>query len=265
MNFKNRNLFNLVNDSFLYSSFFINSFDSSVILYPQSFFEYNYFSYFLSNSFNISNIFSLVSFNKFIYISLITYLQKSYFSVFLSNYIYINNLNSSILVLIKLLFFRILKNKRSFNYLVFSKYKLNISVLLYYLNIFIPNKSILQSPLKLILDPLLKPDVIYFNKFNRNNKFILFKFFLSSISKFKHNVPVIFNKTKSLVNSSSSDLGISAINWIFYYLKERKNFILNSKALSKIFNFNSVSTNNLFFNYTVSNLFLRNDFLFKTF
>ena len=265
LNYKNRNLFNLVNDSFLYSSFFINSFDSSVILYPQAFFEYNYFSYFLSNSFNISNIFSLVSFNKFIYISLINFLQKAYFSVFMINYIDINNLNLSLIILIKLLFFRIFKKKCSFNYIVFSKFKLNTNVVFYYLNIFFPNTSILQLPLKLILDSYLKPNIIFFNKYNRNNKLILFKFFLSSIKKFKHNIPIILNKTNSFLTSSSSDLGISALNWVFYYLKERKNFILNSKLVSKIFNLNSVSINNLFFNYTISNLFIRNDFLFKTF
>lgn len=268
MNYKNRDLFNLVNDSFLYSSFFINSFDSSVILYPQSFFEYNYFSYFLSNSFNISNVFNFIFFDKVKYFSLISSLQNVYSSLFFNNFAYLSNLSNSLILFIKLLFFRIFKNRRIFNYLVFFKYKLNIKVILYYLNVIFPNNFIFQLPLKFILNSSIKPNVTFFKNLNNSNitnKLLLFKFFLSSINKFKHNIPSICKKTGTLMSSVSSDLSINTLNWIFYYLKERKNFIFNSKLLSKLANFNSIVTNKLFYNYSLSNLFERNDFLFKTF
>lgn len=274
LNYKQRDVFNLINDAFLYSSFFINSFDSSVILYPQSYFEYNFFNIFLINAFNIVNIFDEYSFDKFRYLSIINILHNYYLSIFYDYFISFKVNNNIFMLFIKLILFRIFKSVNcNFNYLIYTKYKLNFKLILYYMNLFFPNifknnSLFIFSYLPTIkCHPLFNINFYFFKelkKLNFNKRLLMLNFF---VSKFKNLTSYLSDASKKfdiVLSSDTSTLGLNSFNWIFYYLKERKNALFKSRYFTKVFNFGLNKCNKLIYNYSVNLLSIRNDFLFKT-
>lgn len=116
-----------MDNSFLSSSFYINSYDSSIIAYPQSYFEYSFFLYFFSKSFDIIDYFNIKE-NIGIISNIINLSQKVLFNKFLYYFNNIIKFNKNLIFFVKLCLLKFfLRNK--FNIFSLKSLKSNIKKL----------------------------------------------------------------------------------------------------------------------------------------
>lgn len=227
------------NEFFMTSSFFITSFDSSIILYPQAFFESNFFTYRFEkilnlNSFFISNssvIFSLV------YIFLINYMQFLYKKIYnceFDKFINFNFIYFYVYLKLYLKFWNWLKVK--FSYLSWFAIDSRLQIFKKYFKFFLNVKSNIKKNSYFLLNSLK------IGKFSKSNKSFSNYMFKKLIISFKDSIykkyrgffkskRVFFKHYKNQIKSmatASGKLGLSkkTIRWFLYYYKESVNLLL---------------------------------------
>lgn len=261
LNFKKRDTLDLINDSFLYSSFFINSFDSSVILFPQSFFEYSYFTSLLSKAFSLSVVFQSYSTLVNIFKSVIYFLQQYYFCSFNKSFSFVCQLKASLSLFWHFLLLRFFFSFRtSFTFLFFAKLRFNFSgIFSFFCKVMNPGRYL---P-KIVLPSFFAVSRRFFGSLGNICKFLSLKFFLAKVEFVPYRN--LSKRTLRLLTSSAKKLGKTILSWIFYYLKERRRFMKQSNIITSLFPLVTKPTLSFVANYSLSYLFIRNDFLFKTF
>lgn len=232
----------LSNEFFMTSSFFITSFDSSIILYPQAFFESNFFSYRFEkildlNSFFISNSSVIIYLVYNFLINYMQYLYKKIYKVEFEKFINFNFIYFYAYIKIYRKFWSWLKFK--FSYLSWFSIDSHLQIFKKYFKYFLNLKSNKKNTSYFLLNSFTvsKP-------FTQNRSFSNYMFRKLIIS-FKQSIYKRYrgllkskktfcknykNKIKSMATASGK-VGLSkkTIRWFLYYYKESVDLLLRIK------------------------------------
>ena len=263
--------FFIMDNSFLSSSFFIDSYDSAIIGYPQVYFEYLY--YYKSFFFSISslNIFFNTKSNIYNFSKIIFLFEKLFLNFYNSTFkSCIFDKNNNLLLFLKFICFKFLfKSNLTFISYFFFKGFWKKELINFFQNPLKNNKTILN---------LRNFKGFKNNKKNKNKFYYYFYFFLYNLRlklvkyvslflKNNNKNPLMFNLNWLLNIKTKSNILKSTKSWILSYQKELKNMENWSKKIKKSLsdNFLSEDKKNIYVSLNYINFFFKDtDLLFRS-